>query len=376
MAGFLGIAVSSSAVAQIRTNAARLGINQVNLNEVPVKDRARLDVKNLYIQMAWSLYNYPRLSQTEITEAKPLALDMNISGRNRTLPTVELRHSGNASRPLLIMSAGLFASEWEDLKAAKMFYDIGYDVLKVPTGLSESFVKTFPWIEPGDLAIEAEILIQSVISYRAKYGIEASGHRVVAYGASYGGSVVLKAAERQPNFFSRVVAVGPVYDFMFSAQVFDDLMKSAQRASTLLEGGGDAVAEVEQGVTFWISKDPQALDTEAYDAYARKKMADVMIDKLVVYCRSRLRGETAAEKCTKVRSFADLQKFTGAKPPANSVLQPSQNPRLFVLATANDPLNQNPVPIGHTFVLEKGGHFGFLGTTLEARFLRDLFSSH
>jgi pimeloyl-ACP methyl ester carboxylesterase len=372
--GFLGITLSMLSHAQIRTSNARIGINHVNLNEVPVADRVRLDVKNLYIQMAWSLYNYPRLSQTEITEAKALPLEMNISGRNRTLPTVELRHSGNTSRPLLVMSAGLFASEWEDLKAAKSFYDIGYDVLKVPTGLSESFVKTFPWIEPGDLAIEAEILIQSVNSYRAKYGIESSGHRVVAYGSSYGGSVVLKAAERQPNFFSRVVSLGPIYDFMYSAQVFDGLMKSAPRGSTLLDGR-DAVVEIEQGVGFLMSKDPQTLDSEAYDSYARKKMADVMIDKLVIYCRSRFRGEAPASKCDKVRSFGDLQKFTGVKPPMNSQLQPSQNPRLFVLATANDPLNQNPLPIGHTFVLEKGGHFGFLGTTLESRFLKDLLSS-
>jgi pimeloyl-ACP methyl ester carboxylesterase len=340
---------------------ADLGVHRLSVESLGAQDKKRIDLDYVYLQLAWSLYNYPRISKFQVNEARPTELSVTFQGRHRKLPVVELRHPAqrNKTRKLVVMSSGLFASEWDDLNSAKWFFDQGYDVLKLPTGLNESFVRAFPWVSPGDLRAEAEIIKLSITAYSAKYELDPGTFEVVGFGSSYGASVMLKLAERFPDFFDRVIATGPVYDFAYSVTVFDSLMKAKPQIN--------ALDDAEKGRRFLMSKSPQLIASEEYETYAKFKIAEFMLKKVRLYCWIQSAPKDQ-KNCLLLESFAELMEYMNLKMPADR-LAPTQNPRVYVLTTLNDPLNRAVVPVGRTRALEKGGHFGFLGTDTERQFI-------
>lgn len=355
----------------------QMGLSRLSIRSLSDQDRTRIDLNQVYLQMAWATAQYRDVSKYQVPEAKATHLFVDFKGQRRKLPVVELRHAESSEeRRLVVMASGLFASEWQDLRRAKWFYDLGYDVLKLPTSFSESFLNAFPFVDAGDLDTEAQILVQSVAAYRAKYGIEVQGHHVIAFGTSYGASLVLKAAEQTPKqVFEKIIALGPIYDFAHAMKVFDAVM--ALTPKTLSE------IDPVKGTQFLMSEDPQPLaKNEGFEEFARNEIAKSLLKRMRLFCVVKhRRSDAESKKCIEIQSFSLLLEHMKVRP-LTAKLSPSKDPRVFVLTTETDPYNADlvnpveqtkskakPLAIGHTEVLEKGGHMGFAGSEVEERFL-------
>lgn len=350
-----------------------MGITRIPMSSLSARDQANIDIDFVYLQMAWTWAQIPDISKYQVTEAKATFLNVEFRGVRRRLDVVELRHpdENQKKRQLVVMVSGLFASEWQDLRRAKWFYDRGYDVLKIPTAFSESYLKAFPYIEPGDLSIEAQILAESVKAYRVKYGLEVQGSDVIAFGTSYGASVVLKAAEQNPHqVFSRVIALSPVYDFSQAMQVFDRVMESS---------ANDTEVDPARATQFLMSRDPQVMAfNSSFEPFSRNEIVKALLKKMRLYCVVRYEKDDANRlQCDQINSFRKLLDHMKIKPLTGKLLS-SNDKRVYVLTTENDPFNADVngtksilVAIGHTVMLPKGGHFGFVSSDFEQNFIQE-----
>lgn len=369
-----------------------MGVSRIPLSSLSEDDKARLDLGAVYLQTIWAWVHYGDTSRYQVPEAVEAQLSVEFNRRRRSLAVVELRHSkkGSKSEPrrLVVMVSGLFASEWQDLRRAEWFYDLGYDVLKVPTAFSGSFLSAFPDVVPGDLDTEAKILAQTIAAYRAKYGIEVQGHHVTLHGTSYGASVVLKAAEifnRSPQEdFQKVIALSPIYDFSYAMQIFDEVMAA-----------GDSKAgmnfDPNYATQFLLSADPQTMaKKEGFEDFAKVELAKTMLQKMRGYCLIKYENnnDAAKKKCREINTFSALLAHMQIKPLA-SKLTSREDKRVFVLTTLTDPFNAPSeagplhteskrnwlLAIGHTLVLERGGHIGFFGCEVEQGFIKRALSA-